>query len=40
MNGYIGLDFATQSARAIVINESAQILTRISIELEIGRAHV
>ena len=34
MNGYIGLDFATQSARAIVINDSAQILTRISTELE------
>ena len=33
MNGSIGLDFATQSARAILIDENAKIISRIGTEL-------
>jgi len=34
MKGYIGLDFATQSARAIIIGEDGRILTRFTTDLE------
>jgi len=33
MNGFIGLDFATESARAILLNENGQILARTSTKL-------
>ena len=34
MKGFIGLDFATQSARAIIIGEDGRILTRFTTDLE------
>lgn len=33
MNGVVGLDFATQSARAILIDENAKIIDRINTDL-------
>ena len=33
MNGFIGLDFATESARALLLNEAGQVLARTSAKL-------